>query len=488
MKLVYRLVIFSFALVTIMTAFVMAVVNMRLRDRILEERTAELRREAVLIGAHWGSGQDPRRAAQRSSEALDGRVTLIDSAGVIVADAGTATLGAADTGTRIDSREMPETHRGDVVVTVGKPDEDGSSDLYVAVKTAKGIVRIGVEMSSFDRVFAQARRDVASAGIVALLWAMFFAVAFARYLSRPIMKLRDTARALSRNEFDGHPTVDTGGEIGELAESLHQLSARLRSLEGLRREFIVNVSHELSSPLTIASGFAATLARHDPPPESRRQFARAILSNTHRMQRVVENMLDLSRIESGSWIPRVERVDLREMIADIFDAIGPAAQAKNIALRSEVDAKYAVIQADPTWVRQIIGNLAENALRHTVRGEIVAGVSGDADGTWLSVRDTGEGIAPYHLPRVFERLYRADTGRARPSGGSGLGLAIVKHMVEAHGGTVAAESSVGVGTTIRVYFPSSAPQHMMLASRSTPARVERDRALTPASAARTVVR
>ena len=167
------------------------------------------------------------------------------------------------------------------------------------------------------------------------------------------------------------------------------------------------------------------------------------------------------------------------MIADIFDAIGPAAEQKNIQLRSEVDAKHAVIQADPTWVRQIIGNLTENALRHTVRGEIVAFVKGESGGTWLGVRDTGEGITPYHLPRIFERLYRADPGRARPSGGSGLGLAIVKHMAEAHGGTVSAESTVGVGTTVRVFFPTVVPMHKVLTPRGTP-KVQLDRAPTPA--------
>ena len=479
MRLVYRLLIFSLALVTIMTAFVMAIVDMRLKDRIVNERASELSREAFLIGAHWTAGQPPQDAAFRAAKALAGRVTLIDFNGVIIADAGSGTLQAKPTGIRAQRPEVAQAAAGNVGVTIDPPDEDGSSDLYVAVKSDKGIVRIGVEMSTFERIFNQARQDVVTAGIIALLWAMLFAVVFARYISKPVIQLRDMARALARREFDNPPMVDAPGEIGDLAESLQQLSARLQALEGLRREFIVNVSHELSSPLTIASGFAATLARHDPPPESRKQFARAILSNTHRMQRVVENMLDLSRIESGSWIPRLDRVELREMIADIFDAIGPAAEAKNIALRSDVDPRYAVIQADPTWVRQIIGNLCENALRHTVRGEIVATVKGDSEGTRLSVRDTGEGITPYHLPRIFERLYRADAGRARPSGGSGLGLAIVKHMVEAHGGTVSAESSVGVGTTIHVFFPAVVPQHRVMTPRGTP-RVQLDRAVTPA--------
>lgn len=479
MKLVHRLLIFSLALVTIMTAFVMAIVDMRLKDRIVTERAAELSREAVLIAGHWAAGESPRLAADRASKALDGRVTLIDKKGIIVADATEGGLTVKPVGTHADRPEVAQALSGEMGVSVDETDDDGSPDLFVAIPVERGIVRIGVEMSSLNRIFDQARQDVVTAGFVALLWAALFAVVFARYVSKPVIQLRDIARSLARREFEGHPRIDAPGEIGDLAESLQQLSSRLQALEGLRREFIVNVSHELSSPLTIASGFAATLARHDPPPESRKQFARAILSNTHRMQRVVENMLDLSRIESGSWIPRLERVDLREMIADIFDAIGPAAEQKNIKLRSDVDPKHAVIQADPTWVRQIIGNLSENALRHTVRGEIVAAVKGDSDGTWLRVRDTGEGIAPYHLPRIFERLYRADTGRARPSGGSGLGLAIVKHMAEAHGGTVSAESTVGVGTTISVFFPAQVPSHKVMTPRGTP-RVQLDRAITPA--------
>jgi len=479
MKLVYRLLIFSLALVTTLTAFVMAIVDMRLKDRIIAERGAELSREAMLVGGHWGAGEGPSDVVDRASKALGGRVTLIDKTGMIVADAATGGLPVSGAGAKAVRPEVTTAMESGLGMSVDPTDGDGSSDLYVAVKTDKGVVRVGVEMSTLDRIFDQARQDVVTAGAVALLWAALFAVVFARYVSKPVIQLRDMARALSRREFDGHPVIDAPGEVGDLAESLAQLSTRLQALEGLRREFIVNVSHELSSPLTIASGFAATLARHDPPPESRKQFARAILSNTHRMQRVVENMLDLSRIESGSWIPRLERVDLREMIADIFDAIGPAAEQKGIKLRSEVDPKHAVIQADPTWVRQIIGNLTENALRYTVRGEIVAFVAGESGGTWFGVRDTGEGIAPYHLPRIFERLYRADPGRARPSGGSGLGLTIVKHMAEAHGGTVSAESTVGVGTTIKVFFPTTIPQHKVLTPRGTP-RVQLDRVVTSA--------
>ncbi len=478
MKLVYRLLLFSLALVAIMTAIVMAIVDMRLRDRIILERAAELGREAVLIGGHWHAGESAVDAATRSSRALDARVTLIDTSGTIVADASSGGLAIRGVGKKAVRPEVAVARGGSVGFSVDPDDATGPPEIYVAVPTEKGIVRVGIRMSTLDMIFDNARKDVLTAGLIAMLWASLFAAIFARHVSKPIIELRNMARALSRREFDSVPPVRAPGEVGDLAESLEQLSGRLQALERLRREFIVNVSHELSSPLTIASGFAATLARHDPPAESRKQFARAILSNTHRMQRVVENMLDLSRIETGSWIPRLDRVDLKEMIADIFDAVGPAAALKDIALRSEVSPKYFIIHADPTWVRQIIGNLTENALRHTFRGEVVAFVSGSDEGTWLGVKDTGEGIAPYHLPRIFERLYRADSGRARPSGGSGLGLTIVKHMVEAHGGTVTAESAVGVGTTVRVFFPAVVASHMVMTPRGTP-RVKLDPAHSP---------
>jgi two-component system phosphate regulon sensor histidine kinase PhoR len=476
MKLVPRLLIFSLAMVTIMMGFVMAIVDMRLRERMVGERANELGREATLIAGHWEAGESPQDAAMRSSKALGGRVTLFDRSGSVVGDAAAGGVRLKESATSTLAPEIRAAQKGEIGVNIIPDKIDGGQELYVAIATPKGFARVGVEMSTLDGIFDRARRDVVTAGFIALLWAALFAVVFARYVSKPVVQLRDMARALSRREFEGHPAIVAPGEVGDLAESLEQLSARLQTLEGLRRDFIVNVSHELSSPLTIASGFAATLARHDPPAEERKQFARAILSNTHRMQRVVENMLDLSRIESGSWMPRVDRVDLREMIADVFDALGPAAGAKNIVLRSDVDDEHAVIHADPTWVRQIIGNLTENALRYTVRGEIVAFVTGSDEGTWLGVRDTGEGISPYHLPRIFERLYRADTGRARPSGGSGLGLAIVKHMAEAHGGQVSAESTVGVGTTVRVFFPATLQAHKTLTPRNTP-RVQIDRSL-----------
>jgi two-component system phosphate regulon sensor histidine kinase PhoR len=140
---------------------------------------------------------------------------------------------------------------------------------------------------------------------------------------------------------------------------------------------------------------------------------------------------------------------------DTIAACQEAATCKGISLTTEIDPAVKSVYADRTALRQVIGNLVENAVRHTLTGTITILTSRDHDGggTWVSVRDTGVGIPPEHLSRIFERFYRVDTGRARDEGGTGLGLAIVKHLVEAHGGRVHAESTPGNGTTVSALFP-----------------------------------
>lgn len=227
-----------------------------------------------------------------------------------------------------------------------------------------------------------------------------------------------------------------------------------RRLEAMRRDFVANVSHELRTPLTVIGGFAETLAEDSINDADGKRFASLILSNTRRMQRIVDELLDLSRIESGGWAPRPTDVDVATIAADTFASYGDTARANEVTLEALIAPDARTVYADPTALRQILGNLVENAVRHTERGSVTVFAQRDADGTpWIGVRDSGVGIAPGHLSRIFERFYRADSARSRDSGGTGLGLAVVKHLVEAHRGQVRAESTVGRGTTIGASFP-----------------------------------
>lgn len=238
---------------------------------------------------------------------------------------------------------------------------------------------------------------------------------------------------------------------------LHDVTT-LKRLEAVRRDFVANVSHELKTPLTVLRGYAETLARDDPPADLRTQFLATILGNAHRMQRLIDDLLDLSRIESQAWTPAPANVALGPLATEVWNTVGAAAAGSGVAFAVELPPGAEQVHADPEAVRQILTNVLENAARYTPPGGRIAVTAQRDAGAMVrvAVSDTGTGIPSEHLPRLFERFYRVDPHRSREAGGTGLGLAIVKHLVEAHGGRVEAESRLGVGagTTIRWTLPA----------------------------------
>ena len=271
--------------------------------------------------------------------------------------------------------------------------------------------------------------------------------------------------AFAGQTTEGNETVIHGRTLNIAARPLSGGGAvlalldltRVRRLEAVRRDFVANVSHELRTPLTIVSGFAETLAHEEPDEKVRREFAERILTNTRRMQRIVDDLLDLSRIESGGWVPNPQLVDLDAAAAEALAAAHDAASAKGLTLEIDLAEDAKTVQADVTAIRQVLGNLVNNAVRHTATGRVtVFSRRTSPKVVELGVRDTGSGIPAEHLPRIFERFYRVDPGRSRDEGGTGLGLAVVRLLVDAHGGHVRAESVVGRGTTVVAEFPASA--------------------------------
>jgi two-component system, OmpR family, phosphate regulon sensor histidine kinase PhoR len=250
----------------------------------------------------------------------------------------------------------------------------------------------------------------------------------------------------------GRPLPDGGALL-----VLRDIS-RLRRLETVRRDFVANVSHELKTPLTAIAGYAETLVGEAPPESSMAKFAATILAHARRMQRLVEDLLDLSRIESGGWRPTPAPVDLAAAAREAWAPFVERAQRQNIDFVVTVSPGADRVFVDPDALRQIFTNLFDNALRHLAQGgqlTVTAEVATGGNGVQLAVSDTGTGIPPEHVPRIFERFYRVDPGRSREQGGTGLGLAIVKHLVDAHEGQVAADSVPGQGTTIRLHLPAA---------------------------------
>jgi two-component system phosphate regulon sensor histidine kinase PhoR len=236
---------------------------------------------------------------------------------------------------------------------------------------------------------------------------------------------------------------------------LHDLT-EIRRLEAVRRDFVANVSHELKTPLTSISGYAETLLGDPPDPETTRRFLGTILSNAHRMQRLVDDLLDLSRIESGRWQPSSTDVDIAAVARESWTALAVRAETHQVELVLDLGPDAGVVHADLDAVRQILTNLMDNSLRYTPPGGRIICLSRRmTSAVAVGIRDNGVGITRDHLPRIFERFWRADSSRSREEGGTGLGLAIVKHLVEAHGGRVYAESERGSGTTVTCVFPDA---------------------------------
>jgi two-component system phosphate regulon sensor histidine kinase PhoR len=242
--------------------------------------------------------------------------------------------------------------------------------------------------------------------------------------------------------------------VGGAVLALFDLTS-VRRLEAVRRDFVANVSHELKTPLTAIRGFAETLVAEMPPDAPHTQFAQTIRANAERMQHLVDDLLDLSRIESGGWVPTPTLMDVRAVAGEAIAPYLAEAEQRRSAIEVNIEGDAATLRADPVAVRQALANLVENALRYTPAGGTITVFSRpEPSGVALGVRDTGSGIPGEHLPRIFERFYRVDAARSRAAGGTGLGLAIVKHLVEAHRGHVSAESRVGSGTVVTMHFPS----------------------------------
>jgi two-component system phosphate regulon sensor histidine kinase PhoR len=229
---------------------------------------------------------------------------------------------------------------------------------------------------------------------------------------------------------------------------------RLERLERVRQEFLSNVSHELRTPLTAIRTFVETLegGALDDPAHNRR-FLSIIERNAARMHSLIDDILELSGIEAGTVAVEPGPVALRELVQDVLTAVGGRAQERGVTLSNEV-APDAVVTADARRLEQMLTNLVDNAVKFNREGgRVFVGHERGAGRDRVTVSDTGEGIAPEHLPRIFERFYRVDRARSRAMGGTGLGLAIVKHLARAHGGEATVRSAPGKGSVFAVELP-----------------------------------
>jgi signal transduction histidine kinase len=321
------------------------------------------------------------------------------------------------------------------------------------------------------------RHDLALAGLL-LLFAGGISISFGYFLSASITHtLADLVRAagrLSRGDFAARVPVAGEDEVAQLGRAFNAMAARLqqadadqRALEAARRDLVAWASHDLRTPLASLRAMVDALADGVvADPASVARYLQQSQAEIGRMSALIDDLFELAQMDAGNLVLHCETSSLADLISDTLEAFSARAGARGIALSGQVEPGTDPVWMAPDKIGRVLRNLVENALRHTPPGgAIELHALPQAGGVVVTVRDTGEGIAPEDLGRVFDRFYRGDAARARAladtgagaiSGGAGLGLAIARGLVEAHGGTISAESATGRGTTMRFTLPNRA--------------------------------
>lgn len=286
----------------------------------------------------------------------------------------------------------------------------------------------------------------AAAGLAGLVLASGVSLFLARAIARPVRRVAEAARRVATGGAPEPVPLEGPEELAALASSFNEMSEQLQRAREAERSFLLSVSHELKTPLTAIRGYAEALAEEAADP---REAGEVLAAEAERLERLVQDLLDLARLGQRAFAVRREPVDLAAVALEAVRRHHRRARAFGVDLRSET-AEPAPALADPDRVLQVVSNLVENALRCTPRG---GAVTVRARAGEVAVADTGPGLEPEELPRAFERFFlHARYGRDRPVG-SGLGLAVVKELTEAMGGTVAVESAPGRGSTFTVTLP-----------------------------------
>lgn len=309
---------------------------------------------------------------------------------------------------------------------------------------------------------ASVSQSILLGSIIVAVFAALAAILFSRTITRPLAKLTQTARKLEAGDYSAQVKTEAGGELGELATAFNEMAKRLaddvnelRQQEQWRRELIMNITHDLATPLTAIAGLGESLM--DGVNESREDYeatGRIIVRETLRLRRLVRDLHLMAKVEAQAIHPQRRSVRLAALVDEVLAVLTPEFERINVEPRNAIAYTLPPVEADPDMLMRVFANLCDNALRHMPAGGVVT-IDAAQSGNKLvvAVSDTGEGIPTAALPRIFERFYRSDSSRQANTGGSGLGLAIVRAIIEAHGGVIRAENVQGGGARILFTLP-----------------------------------
>jgi signal transduction histidine kinase len=297
------------------------------------------------------------------------------------------------------------------------------------------------------------------AGAIALALSVVVAAIMAYSIARPLERIALAAEEVAAGNYDQEVDIERPVEVARLATSFNRMAGQVQATLQSQQDLVANVSHELKTPLTSIQGFSQALLNgtaSDLP--ARERAATIIHTEAGRMRRLVDDLLDLARLEAGQVELARESVDMIDLLRGCAARLSPLSEEAGIMLRLDLPPALPPVIGDADRLGQVFVNLVDNALKHAQDaaggGNVVIQAARDDHLVACSVTDNGPGIPPQDLPRVFERFYQVDKSRVRRGSGAGLGLAIAREIIQAHGGRIGVESVEGLGTRFTVELPA----------------------------------
>lgn len=401
------------------------------------------------------------------AETLDVKITIFDMEGNIIA---TSAEQEVVPGSKIDEKFV-EILKSSSVATTQKMDEDTDQPLYAAVvpmgnneDEIKNGILLETVLSNLDRALSNMHLYMVIGGTVILLLIIFISVYLAMCISRPISRLTTTVTEISRGSFGSdykEQSLDEinvlGGQINKLAERFQKMQTESSRMEEERGRLFTEISHELRTPLTAVQGFVEAIRDGVVQDEALRQrYLDTVYTQTIHISRLVDDIMQLSRLESGNITVEKLPVDINALASGVAMSMEPAAKSMNTLIRLDQKTDAAIILGDADRMEQVIRNLLKNAIRATENGTVRIGIEKKQGKVVVSIEDNGIGISPEDLPHIWERFYRIKNQRDEQiqEKGSGLGLVIVKKLVQLQDGNIEVESQLGKGTTFQISFLS----------------------------------
>jgi len=429
------------------------------QDYIMETRKEELLREGKAISQYvelYLAGLIDSRTLQYQYQVIDrflgATIWVTDERGYIQSSYNSSQLESVDwKNQKVTVNEFVQVLEGNTITRIGRFGESFSVPVLtvgmplVINNKIMGTIFLHSPIQGINRTLSDTYKSIWRAAILSSIISMFLLYIISRRFSRPLTEMNIISREIATGNFKRRVKVRTRDEVGQLAINFNAMADSLENLELMRRSFVANVSHELKSPLTSMRGYIQGVLDQTIPEEDQKKYLKIALSETERMNRLINELLDLSRIQTGQFSMEMKTVDINETIRRVLIAREDRINEKGMDVDVDFEKDVCLVEGDPDRLQHVIINHLDNAIKYNREGGIITLKTWThKDTVYVKVADQGPGIPKDEIPHIWEPFYQIDKSRSTKDG-TGLGLSIVKKIIEGHGQNIWLNSEEGKG-------------------------------------------